>query len=547
MKKIDRQKIIQNFIIKARKLKPKNQEDLEKLKRTHLGKKMGVISNSQILDVYKSTKNKEKWPPSKNLENLLRKRKIRTLSGVATVAIFVKPNPCPGHCLYCPTQPKMPKSYLSNEPAVMRAILCHFDPKKQIWARLKTLEDLGHPTDKIELIVMGGTFSVLPRPYQLRFITNCFEICNKIKNKKTKTKITNQRPQNLLEKLKIAQQKNETAKYRIVGLTLETRPDFINEEEIKWMRELGATRVELGVQSIYDDVLKFNRRGHPVSKTIQATKLLKDGGFKINYHLMPNLPKSNTARDLKMFKELFKNPDFQPDMLKIYPCVLTKNAPMFKKIWQEKKYKPYSDRRLINLLIKIKQAVPHYVRIMRLGRDIPAKNILSGSKISNVREVVADEMKKKNLKCRCIRCREIKNNVLSIKHFVLNRKDYLASGGKEIFLSFEDQKNDKLIAFLRLRVSSMHFSRQKHFMTELQNAALIREIHTYGQMVPVGERMKKAFQHFGFGKKLVKEAERIAKKEFNLKKIAAIAGVGVRNFWRKSGYRLKNTYMMKWL
>lgn len=536
---------LKNFLLKIIKNPSENQNELEKLKRKWLKK---AIPNTEILKFYqKLVKNKE-IPHNKNLEAILRKRKVRTLSGVAVIAIFTKPYPCPGHCLYCPTQPKIPKSYLSNEPAVMRAILCNYDPKLQILARLKTLETLGHPTDKIELIVMGGTFSALPRLYQLQFIIDCFKACNtmkrKLKTQKSKTKTTTQISK-LLEILKKEQQKNERTKHRIIGLTLETRPDFINEKEIKWMRQLGATRIELGVQSIYDDILKFNQRGHLVDKTIEATKLLKDAGFKINYHMMPNLPKSTPYRDLKMFYELFHNQNFQPDMLKIYPCVLTKNAVRLKKLWQKRKYKPYSDRQLINLLIKIKQIIPPYVRIMRLGRDIPAPNILAGCKISNIREVVAREMKKRKLKCRCIRCKEIKQLESKIKNCELRRMDYNASEGKEIFLSYEDTKNNKLIAFLRLRIPSQYYSDKKHFLPELQDAALIREIHTYGQMVEIGKKRSKAVQHFGFGKKLVAKAEKIAAKEFKIKKIAVISGVGVRNFWRKLGYKLQNTYMTK--
>ncbi|MEW6408316.1 MAG: tRNA uridine(34) 5-carboxymethylaminomethyl modification radical SAM/GNAT enzyme Elp3 [Patescibacteria group bacterium] len=563
---------LKNFLLKIIKNPPENQKELEKLKRKWLKK---VIPNTEILKFYqKLVKNKEILR-NKNLETILRKRKVRTLSGVAVIAIFTKPYPCPGHCLYCPTQKNSPKSYLKNEPAMMRAILCNYNPALQIKTRLETLAALGHPTDKIELIVMGGTFSALPRLYQLEFIIQCFKTCNnpRLKNSKFQFLISKQisnskflnNVNNVIlsdaermrgeaegshklnfKTLKVEQKKNGNAKHRIIGLTLETRPDYINENEIKWMRILGATRIELGVQSIYDDVLKFNTRGHLVGKTIYATKFLKDAGFKINYHIMPNLPKSTPLRDLKMFYKLFHNQNFQPDMLKIYPCVLTKNAPKLARLWKEKKYKPYSDRQLINLLIKIKQQIPKYCRIMRLGRDIPATSILVGSKISNIREVVAQKMKEKKLKCRCIRCREIKNQITNNnQQITIKRFDYWASDGKEIFLSYEDLKNDKLIAFLRLRIPSFYFSGTKHFLPKLQNAALIREIHTYGQMVEIGKKINKAVQHFGFGKKLVAQAEKIAAKEFKIKKIAVISGVGVRNFWRKLGYKLQNTYMTK--
>jgi len=282
----------------------------------------------------------KKIKPNKDIENLLITKNIRTLSGVAVVAVLTKPYACPGTCVYCPTEKDMPKSYLSNEPAVMRAILTDFHPYRQVAARLKSLEATGHKTDKIELIIMGGTFSYFPKQYQTWFIKECFQACNEINQQNP--------PNPLLQRgsrvpplskgargisgknytLQQLQKTNEKSKHRIIGLTLETRPDYIDEKEIIRMRKLGATRVEFGVQSIYDDVLKLNKRGHTVAATIKATKLLKEAGFKINYHMMPDLPGSNYKKDLAMFKELFSNPDFQPDMLKIYPCVVVKNSPI---------------------------------------------------------------------------------------------------------------------------------------------------------------------------------------------------------------------------
>lgn len=532
------------FIITASKIKNLDLETFEALKRKFAKKsKMDLFSNTLILETYQKLVKRKKIKKNKTLRELLTSKKTRTASGIASIACFTKPYPCPGKCLYCPSEPKMPKSYLSDEPAVMRAIRCKYSPKKQILARISALEKNGHPTDKIELIIMGGTFSVLPRAYQSKFITNCFKACNeaaskklKVQNSKLKTTTQN------LKLLKFEQQKNEKTKHRIIGLTLETRPDYINEKEIKWMRELGATRIELGVQSIYDDVLIFNNRGHLVQKTIKATRLLKDAGFKINYHIMPNLPKSNQKRDFEMISTLFSNQDFQPDMLKIYPCVLTRYSRLYH-LWEKGEYKPYHDRDLINLLIKIKQKIPPYVRIMRLGRDIPAPNIVAGNKISNIREEIKKILVKKKISCQCIRCREIRDQKYNQKNVKLIRREYWASKGKEIFLSFEDVKQNKLLAFLRLRIPSQYFSGTKHFINILNEAALIREIHTYGELVPISKKGK--VQHLGFGKKLVLEAEKIVKKEYNLKKIAVISGVGVRNYWRKLGYRLKDTYMVK--
>jgi len=338
--------------------------------------------------------------------------------------------------------------------------------------------------------------------------------------------------------LKQEQKKNKKAKHRIIGLTLETRPDFIDLDEIKRMRDLGCTRVELGVQSIYNDVLKKNLRGHNVKQTQKATKLLKDAGFKINYHIMLNLLGSNQARDEKMFEKLFFNPDFQPDLLKIYPCVVLKTAPLYK-IWQRGNYKPYSQKQLINLILRIKQKIPPYVRIQRIIRDIPGQSIMAGSKLTNLRQIL-DRSGKKH--CCCIRCREIRGQYLPTDKIKLFRRDYLASGGKEIFLSFKDLKQEKLYALLRLRIPSP----SAEILPVLKNAAIIRELHTYGHLAPLNKRFnKKIVQHTGLGKKLMAEAEKIAKKETDLKRIAVISGIGVRNYYKKLGYGLKDEYMVK--
>jgi len=533
-------KLQKNIIQEAVKSKVKNSRELNMIVRKNSKKfKMPFPSKIELLAIYQSLTEEKKIAPDKNLEELLITKKMRSLSGVTVVAILTKPYSCPHNCVYCPTEKEIPKSYLSNEPAVMRAIICNFDPVKQIKNRLNALEKMGHPTDKIELIIIGGTFSSLPSEYQKSFIKKCFETCN---DKKSKT-------------LKQAQKLNEKAKHRIVGLSIETRPDYINQKEIKKMRTLGITKVEIGVQSLNDKILNLNNRGHGVSETIQATKLLKDAGFKINYHLMPNLPGSNLKIDKEMFKRIFKNENFQPDMLKIYPCMVTKGAKIYQ-WYKQGKYKPYSNKTLINLLAEIKKDLPYYVRVVRVIRDIPATSIVAGSKISNLRQIVADEMMRRNWQCKCIRCREIKNYYDPLKKVKLFRQDYKASKGKEIFLSWEDLKREKIYAFLRLRIPSYIIEKQKYFpetslgqvIKVLENAAIIREIHTYGFSVPFGEKTKIAPQHQGLGKKLVQEAEKIIRNEFKkygIKKIAVISGVGVRNYWRKLGYRLKETYMVK--
>ncbi len=492
--------------------------------------KIECPSNVELLKAYHKLVGNKTINPKKNLEILLRKRGVRSLSGVVIVSVLTKPYPCPGNCLYCPSQKGIPKSYLDNEPAVMRAVMANFNPYLQVKRRLKTLELTGHPTDKIELIVIGGTWSYLPSRYQNWFIKRCFDACNK------KTSGT-------LEK---AQQTNETARHRIIGITLETRPDFINKEEIKKMRKLGCTRIELGVQSIYDKILKKNLRGHNIKTTKKATKLLKDAGLKVCYHMMPNLPGSNLKKDYKMFKELFKNPEFRPDLLKIYPCAILKEAPLYR-LWLKNKYKPYTEYQLKGLVKKIKKIIPYYVRIQRITRDIPASSIVVGpAKISNLRQVLQKEIKKDGWQCKCIRCREVRQEYCPKEKLVLFRQDYRASEGKEIFLSFEDQKRERLYSLLRLRIPSQIFSRKKHFIPALNNSSLIRELHTYGQLNPLsGDQSFISPQHKGLGKKLITEAERITKKEFSLNKISVIAGIGVRNYYKKLGYKLEDSYMSK--
>ena len=457
------------------------------------------------------------------IENLLRTRPIRSLSGIVNISVLTKPYPCPGKCLYCPSEKGIPKSYVSGEPAVERAKRLKFDPYLQVKKRIEMLEIEGHPTDKIELRIIGGTWSYYPKRYQSWFIASCFAACN-AELRRTIRRTT-------LKDLERTQKLNEKAKYRIVGLSIETRPDFINSREVKWLRESGVTMVELGVQSVYDDVLKLNLRGHTIKETVLATKLLKDAGFKVLYQMMPNLPGSDLKQDRKMFEELFKNPDFQPDLLKIYPCALLKKTPLYK-WWKRGKYKPYAKKQLISLIKKIKKIIPYYVRIQRITRDIPSPSIVAGpAKISNLRQVVAKEAEREGWKCRCIRCREIRENYNPKEKLYLFREGYKASKGKEVFLSLENKKRTKLYSLLRLRITS-------------ENRAIVREVHTYGQLVPIAKK-ELAPQHKGLGKKLMKEAEKIAKKEFGLKEISVISGAGARSYYRNLGYELKNTYMTK--
>ena len=522
--------IEEKIIIAFSKQPTKNRRVLDSLKRKFAKQQaVQMTSNSRLLEAYHNLIKDKSISPDIKIIETLRIKKIRSLSGIVVVSVLTKPYPCPGKCIYCPLQDNAPKSYLKGEPAVTRAIKLNYDPIKQIQARIRSLEATGHPTDKIDLRIIGGTWSFYSKAYQTWFIKKCFQGANNYP-KTTKTRLS-------FEKL---QKENEKAKHRIIGITIETRPDFIDKAEIKRLRMLGVTRVELGVQSIYNDVLKINKRGHGVEATIKATQLLKDAGFKICYQMMPNLLASNPKRDVEMFRELFKNPDFQPDYLKIYPCALLKEAPLYN-VWKKGEYKPYTTEKLIDILIKIKKVVPYYCRVQRIIRDIPSYYIVEGgTKISNLRQIIAKKAKKEGWRCKCIRCREIKENYNPKEKIYLFKEEYVASGGKELFLSFENKDRTRLFSLLRLRIPG------RTVLPVLKNSAIIRELHTYGQLLPVSAGGK-APQHKGLGKKLMKEAEIITKKEFGLSKIAVISGVGVRGYYRKLGYRLKDTYMVKYM
>ncbi len=531
--------ITEQIILKAVRLKQPTMEKLDTIKRAFLRNNKqikDIPKKSDLLAVYHKLVKKNKIKTNTVLEKLLTKRAVRTLSGVSIITVLTKPHPCPGKCVYCPDEKAMPKSYISDEPAAARALQLLFDPYEQIVRRIDALQKNGHPTDKIELIVKGGTWNAYPLDYQYWFILRCFQACN---SRNLKSKIKNLKLE--LEKLKNSlikeQSKNETARHRIVGLTLETRPDFINKKTVWQMREQGCTRVELGAQTIDDKILKTVKRGHGSTEIKNAMKLLKLYGFKVDLHLMPQLPGATPSKDLKMMKEIFDNPDYRPDMIKIYPCTVVKNSELY--TWLKKgKYKPYSDKKLLETLIAFKTTVPRYVRISRLIRDIPSHHIEAGNKMTNLRQVIQTEMAKRGLKCNCLRCREIghvdsrKLKVESLKPKLFIDK-YEASDGKEYFLSFEDIKRNIVFAFCRLRVDKNGLF-----------PAFIRELHTYGQSLELKTRNKKDSQHKGFGKQLVAMSEKICK-DNNIDTLAVISGVGVKGYYKKLGFKENQTYLVK--
>jgi elongator complex protein 3 len=456
------------------------------------------------------------------------KKFSRTISGVTPLAVMTRPMSCPGQCVYCPTYHNAPKSYTPESPAVLRAKLCDYDPRRQVELRLRTFADMGHPTDKIELIIMGGTFLAQPVDYQYQFIKDCYDGLNGLTS----------------ASLEEAKKTNETAAHRCTGLCIETRPDWCGPAEIARMLEFGATRVELGVQTLDDDIYRLVRRGHGVKEVVEATARLREHGFKVYYHWMPGLPGATPESDLEMSRRLFTDDCFKPDGLKLYPTMVVAGTEL-EKWYQEGRYQPYDNETMVNLTIGIKSLVPKYVRISRVLRDIPSKFITAGLKDS-LRDVVRERMHQKNIECRCIRCREYGHRARTgrkIGEPRLVRMDYAAAAGKEVFLSFEDE-NETLFGLLRLRVQPRPVLLLDKAVDGHQ--AIIRELHVFGPEVPLAEQKKEAAQHKGLGRALLQEAERIARDEFQAGRMVVLSGTGAKEYYRiESGYRSEGDYMVK--
>lgn len=524
-----KENVYRELIEKIRSGKIKNQSQLEKQK-TKIAKKHNidkVVKNAELIQFLKKDDR-----DCKKLYRFLKIKPVRTASGVANIAVMWQDKnnismSCPGNCIYCPqgqfTDAKgvlqsVPKSYTGSEPATMRAVRASYDPYEQTKNRLWQLDIIGHPTDKCELIIMGGTFLAAKESFQENFVKRCLDAFNEKQSKTVEQAI----------------KKNEKAKHRCVGLTIETRADYCKSRHIKQMLKLGCTRVEIGVQTTDDEILEKINRGHTVKENIQAIKLAKQAGLKVCVHWMPGLTglnKLDIKKEIEMFKELFENPDYQPDELKIYPTLVIPETKLHE-IWKNKKFQALTTENAIDLLIELKKYIPKYIRVKRVMRDISHKEVVAGPNITNLRQKTHEKMyeKTKNNICNCIRCREVGLQKKKPEHIKLNKMEYEASEGKEIFLSFEDNKNNLLLAFLRLRIDD-------------SDTAKIRELHVYGPMVEIGKKSKHT-QHKGYGKKLLKESEKPAKR-YGKSKIQVTSGVGVRSYYSKLGYKLAGHYMVK--
>ena len=504
----------------------------------------GFMSNSKILEYAKEDE-------LEFLRPLLMKKPTRTISGVAIVAVMCHPHKCPhGRCKYCPESSIAPPSYTGEEPAALRARMFNYHPYIQTFNRLYQLKNIGHAIDKVELIIMGGTFASRCLDYQEWFVSQALRAMNDF-SARSKTIASNQReieivPPNDFQYLHDIQKENEHSKVRCVGLTFETRPDYSKVEDINRMLEYGVTRVELGVQTLYNHIYKRVDRGHTIADVIEANGMLRDSAIKVAMHMMPGLSSSDES-DKFMFKRLFSEESFCPDMLKIYPCLITEGSEFYE-MWKKGEYEPYTSEQAVDLIVDVKKHLPKWVRTMRIQRDIPATLITAGVKKSNLGELVYNRLKDEDIQCQCIRCREVGHKKsqgieADYNNLELLRTDYTVCGGREIFLSIEDTANDILIGFTRLRIPSNNVFRPE--ITE--TTSLIRELHVYGQMQKLGHKQADLWQHKGFGSQLLEEAEKIAKNEFGKDKMSIISGIGVRDYYRKFNYHKDGAYMSKFI
>ncbi|MCL4372988.1 tRNA uridine(34) 5-carboxymethylaminomethyl modification radical SAM/GNAT enzyme Elp3 [Candidatus Parvarchaeota archaeon] len=497
----------------------KNRKELLAIKRQvcrQIG--MGNIpKNGEILS-YFSQGEREKYA------SIMVSKPIRVLSGVNVVAIMTKPYDCPhGTCIFCPggTKFNTPQSYTGFEPAARRALMNAYDPYKQVTARLKHYLFMGYNPQKIEIIVIGGTFTTLPKDYVKDYVTNVYKSMNEFYGEKIEGDIEAQK------------RVNETARIRCVAFAAETKPERCSNEDIERMLDFGITRIEMGVQSIYDEVLLRNNRGHKIADVIDASRRLKNYGYKVDYHIMLNLPFSDKDKDKETIKQIYENEDFKPDAIKIYPTLVIRGTGLYE-MWKRGNYKPYPVNQVVDLIAEAEINAPKWLRIMRIERDIPSMFIENGIKVTNLRQLIDMKITEMGKKANDIRSREIGHVKISKPMKIkLNRENYRSVNGDEVFLSVDDYNNNAIIAFLRLRIP------------DNSNESFVRELHVYGEHLNINASNNKAFQHRGFGRELLSEAERITKEEYSINKINVISGVGVREYYRNLGYNRYKWYMSK--
>jgi elongator complex protein 3 len=511
-----------------------NGESVFKSIRRHPLSSGGYVAKHNLVKAYHLFVQSSQMKADERLLRAIRMKPMRTLSGVTTVTVLTKPYQCPGECLFCPEDELLPKSYIRTEPGAARAFQNHFDPYLQVASRIESYHAIGHPTDKIELLILGGCWTAYPQGYQEWFVQRCLDAMNGCES----------------ASLSDAQIKNETTSHRNVGLVVETRPDEIMAEVLVFLRHLGVTKVQMGAQSFDDQILKLNRRGHTTATTLKATALLRAAGFKIVLHWMPNLLGATPESDQADFKRMWSD-GYCPDEIKIYPTQLLESAELFS-FWQKGQYHPYSTDQLVKLIADIKPSIPIYCRVNRVIRDIPADYIVAGNKRSSLRQDALRELTERGERCHCIRCREVRGEPVDQNLLSFNEFEYQAAFAHEHFLSYVTA-DDHLVGYLRLSLPAdapLDFSElRKHLnqlIPELDGTAIIREVHVYGQSLEVGDEQSGAAQHMGLGTALIKKAEEIAKKA-GYKKIAVISAIGTREYYRKRGYSMEELYMTRML
>ena len=502
----------------------------------------GFYAKSDLVAGFRLLIDEGELEPDPLLLDRIRMKPVRTASGVAPVTVLTAPAGCPGQCIFCPDDWRMPKSYIFDEPGAQRAERDGFDPFKQTLGRIDAFESIGHDASKVELLILGGTWSAYSQDYREWFVRRCFDAMNTCG-------APGQRPSATLEE---AQSRNVYSAHRNVGLVVETRPDWITPDEIRHLRRLGVTKVQIGVQSLEDDVLDLNKRGHTVAEVRESLALLRTAGFKLHLHWMPNLYGATLESDRDSFHRFFEDPSVRPDELKIYPCSLIAGTELYEK-WQAGDYTPYTERELVNLLADIKPAVPPYTRINRLFRDIPAHHIEAGVKTSNLREVVHKELARRGDRCGCIRCREVRRQHVREEALRFTVTTYETDCTVEHFLQYvvfesegngsqEDLERAPLAGFLRLSLPKDPDVGSRAFLDEIRGNAMIREVHVYGPALAIGGIEKGAAQHVGVGTRLLNQARRISL-DAGFEHISVIAATGTQAYYAARGFESGELYM----
>ncbi len=485
----------------------------------------GYLPKSILVQIYHQQVNSGEWPADPAFLARIRMKPVRTLSGVTTVTVLTRPYPCPGKCIFCPTDARMPKSYLPDEPGAMRGLQNEFDPYRQVATRLQSLVATGHPTDKIELLILGGTWDAYRRDYQEWFVRRCFDALNEVES----------------ATLEEAHLRNETAPHRNVGLVIETRPDEITPAQLAWLRRLGVTKVQMGAQSLDDRILALNQRGHTAAETLRATTLLRAAGFKTVLHWMPNLLGATPASDRADFTKLWSD-GYAPDEIKIYPCQLLANAELYA-YWQRGEYTPYTQEELVALIADLKTTVPDYCRINRVIRDIPSTNVVEGNRRTSLRQDALAELARRGQTCRCLRCREVRGETIDPAEPRLVDLTYPACTAEEHFLQFVTP-NDLVAGYLRLSLPAPAAPDLSAALPDLTGAALVREVHVYGQSLAVGAEQAGAAQHIGLGTRLLEQAAQLARAR-GFQRLAVIAAIGTRLYYEARGFQRGDLYLVQ--